>query len=344
MEEVESHAYMADLDIIKFCRENGFSFRSHPFFRDVEKHWPFVLCELKDASVVGPYPTPVCQNQPFFDALSNFGPSQRRRMTEHLSDSKMATPVDKAVLIPGNPSFGHFVDVHLLQTLYLQLFDELAGLPVITMAGMPQGCFDLFSMLGCPEDRLLKLGPKDAILCDTLYVPTAVGGVEPSYTTYSVPAKLCQMFRDLMTNAALGPTHPPVEPFRKVFIQRRNVATKGVANDLEVEKFMCDCGFELIDPGALSLFEQVKIAHETKYFVTAGGSQMHLADFAQVGASLLLLCPEVTLTRATWDAMNRFPALGVEHRVVICPCDDKETITVDLDKLNVALRGLNYIH
>ncbi|MBT6610070.1 MAG: glycosyltransferase family 61 protein [Rhodospirillaceae bacterium] len=343
MDEAASHEYMADLDIIRFCQENGFPVRSHPFFRDVEKYWPFVLCELEDASVVGPYPTPVCQKQPFYDSLSNFGPSQRRRMDEHLKDNKKAVPVDKAVLVPGNLSFGHFVDVHLLQTLYLQLFEELADLPVITMAGMPRGCYDLFAMMGCPEQRLIRIGEDEAVICNELYVPTAVGGVAPGYTTYSVPAKLCRMFRDLMTAAFLGQTESRVEPFRKVYIQRINVANKGVLNALEVDEFMSDCGFELIDPGKLSLSEQVQIAHETKYFVTAVGSQMHLADFAQAGAKLLMLSTVATTARATWDAMDRFPPLGIDHHVAVFECDEHEAIMIDLDQLHYFLGDLDFI-
>ena len=342
METPDASPYMADLDIIRFCDENGFSVRTHPFFRDVEKFWPFVVCELRDAAVVGPHPTPVCQNRAFFDSLSNYGPRQKQRMIKHENDERQSIAVDKAVSIGGNPSFGHFIDVHLLQTLYLQLFDDLKSLPVITLGGMPQGSYDLLAALGIPESRLLKIDGSNAVVCKELYVPTTVGGVTPDFQSYSVPAKLCRLLRDLVRGAVLGTNAPTREPFRKVYIQRNNVTSKAVLNAEEVDAFMAGLGYELVDPAALSLAKQVKIAVETKYFVTPNGSQIHLADFAAAGTNLLFLTVEGSTKNPTWDAVERFGHLGMNFNAMLCPFDDLGNMDINIQQLHRGLQELNF--
>ncbi len=342
MGTAEVHQYIADLDIIQFCQKNRFPVRSHPFFRDIEKSWPFVLCELDDAAVIGPYSIPLCKGQLFFDALSNFGQMQRKRMEEHGGGGRRAISVDEAVLISGNASIGHFIDVHAMQTLYFQLFENLSGLPVITMANMPRGSYEIFSILGCPQERLLKIGAKDAVICKKLHVPTVVGGVEHDYLGYSIPGKLCRMFRDMLTVATFGTTTTSIEPFRKIFIQRKNTGWKGIKNEEEVENFVTKMGFELVDPGKISILEQVKIAHETRYFVTSSGSQMHLADFAQAGAELLIFSSRLVPTRPSWQALKRFPALDIKCSVAFFPHDEDEKITIDIKDLYNKLGKLGF--
>ena len=129
--------YAADLDIIQFCRENGFPVRPHAFFRNIEKRWPFVLCELRDATVLGETFTPICDNVLLSDCLSIFGPKQLRRLAQRSDRLRRTSHVEKAFLLGGDRTFGHTVSAIVMRALYLQLFDHLKELPVISMAGMP---------------------------------------------------------------------------------------------------------------------------------------------------------------------------------------------------------------
>ena len=68
---------------------------------------------------------------------------------------------------------------------------------MITQAGMAKTTYELLGLFGCPEEDLIKIGVDEAVVCKTLYVPIVLGGVTPGYETYSVPAKLSRMLREM---------------------------------------------------------------------------------------------------------------------------------------------------
>ena len=333
--------YAANIDIVEYCRGNGLAVRSHPFFRDMAKRWPFVLCELKNATVLGETFTPVCGNVLLSDCLSYFGIKQLRKLSHRDGNSdRRVFNVEKAFLLGGDQTFGHFISAYIMRALYLQLFEDLRDIPVITMAGMPKNIYHLLSIFGCPPPRLIMLEENDAIECRELYVPTIVGGVPPEGDVWTIPAKLSVIYRDLVVSASGGASPEP--PTRAIYLLRGDTKTKLVRNDVDVIAFMRARGYEIVDPGTMSVSEQVRLGQQTRYFVTSTGSQIHLADFAKPGAEIILLSCEDHVHQRAFSAIDRWDDLGVPVTAMVCESDADANLTVDLDKLERILKAKGF--
>lgn len=334
--------YAADIDIVRYCRENGLPVRSHPFFCDMEKRWPFVLCELKNATVLGETFTPICSNVLLSDCLSHFGAKQVQLLAGRKNTGNWRVfNIDRAFLLGGDRTFGHVISAHIMRALYIQLFPELRELPVITMAGMPRNIYHLFSIFGCPPQRSIMLEENDAIECRELYVPTIAGGVPPEGDVWTIPGKLSVIYRDLVVSASGGPS--PGALTRAVYLLRGDsTKTKRVLNDDAVIEFMRARGYEIVDPGSMSVPDQIRLVQQTRYFVTSTGLQIHLADFAKPGVEIILFSCEDHIYQRTFSAIDRWDDLGVPVTAMVCDSDADANLTVDLGKLERILKAKGF--
>lgn len=337
----EYHPYTADLDIIEFCRKRGWPVLTHPFFADMPKYWPFVVCELRDASVLGDYFLPVCDNEILSDCLSFFGPKHLAKLRQKQgSGERRVLSVDKAFLLGGDDSFGMVISTVLMRALYLKMFPQLAELPVITKAGMRPVLYEMFHVFGIAPDRLIPLEGNDAIECGTLYMPTIAGGVSPELNKWWIPAKLTQLYRQLILATYQAPAVP--NPAGRVYIARRNTPRKLIKNEDAVMEFMQARGYEVFDPGAMTLRDQVHLAQKTRYFVSCEGSQVHLSDYAQAGAKVIMLCGNDFMQQRSVGTLDRWADLGIDIVPYLSSADADNFLDVDLAALEQTMRGLGF--
>ena len=302
----------------------------------MEKCWPFVLCELKNADLVGgilnintssPQIALACGDKILTDCLSHNGNTLRRSLAHMTIEYDSKQHVDKAFLLGGDHVFGHMVSCFIMRTIYLKLFPHLDDLPVITMANMPQKYYELLHIFGCPRERLIMLSEADILSCDHLHVPTIAGGVSPFEGSWSVPGKLTRLYRETVL-AAFGETSK-AKPTRAAYILRGNAKTRRVLNDKEVIEFFTDRGYDILDPGAMSLVDQVRAAQATKYYVTPTGSQQHIADFAQPRSQLVMLATADQVVQRTFTSMQRWLDLEIPFGTLICESDKQANIYID---------------
>ena len=334
--------YAADLDIIAFCRTRGLPVRTHPFFRDMDKRWPAVLCELKDATVLGQYFIPICEGQLLADCLCYDGARARRKLS--LRDDtgpRRVIRTEQAFLLGGDRTWGHFIVFNVMRTIHLQLFDHLRDVPVVTNAGLQPSLREILSIFGCPSGRLIELEENDALACEKLYVPTIAGGSTMDGKELFIPDKLSRLYRAMILEAHGGPhTTTPTEA---VYLLRRNTKTKLIVNDANVTAFFAKRGYLVVDPAQMSLAEQVDLAQRAKYMVSAMGSQVHIMDFSRPGTKLLEFISEEHLyQRSFGPGPKRFAALGLDNVHMICDADADNNLTINLDQLSTVLVELGY--
>ena len=329
--------YHADLDIISFCQARGWPVRTHSFFRDMEKRWPAVLCELSKATVLGEYFTPVCEDQLLLDFTSWDGKKMRRWLSERDSTlPRRLLRAKQAFLLGGDRTWGHFIVFNVMRTIHLQMFEHLSEVPVVTMAGLQPSLLEILSIFGCPSERLLELEDNDALACETLYVPTIAGGSTRDGDEIFIPDKLSRLYRAMILAAYGGPrTRAPTEA---VFLLRRNTKTKLIINDAEVTAFFAKRGYVVVDPAQMSLAEQVDLAQRAKYMVSATGSQVHIVDFAQPGTKLLAFISREHVFQRSFDpGPKRFAALGLDAVHMICDADADNNLTINFDRMSKVL-------
>ena len=337
MQKCEFHSYTADLDIIECCRKRGWPVFTHAFFADMEKYWPFVVCELRDATVLGDYFLPICENEILADCLSFFGPKHLAKLSQKEgTGERRVLSVDKAFLLGGDDSFGMVISTVLMRTLYLKMFPQMQDLPVITKAGMRPVLYEMFHVFGVAPDRLILLEENDAIECGTLYMPTIAGGVSPELNRWWIPGKLTQLYRQLILATYQAPVEP--NPTGRVYIARRNTPRKLIKNEDAVMQFMQANGYEVFDPGVMTLRDQVHLAQKTRYFVSCEGSQVHLSDFAQAGAQVIMMCSDDFLQQRSVGTLYRWADLGIDIVPYPSSADDENDLEVDLADLERVMR------
>lgn len=62
------------------------------------------------------------------------------------------------------------------------------------------------------------------------------------------------------------------EPFRKIYLQRKPSQIRSIINNDEIERFMIDNNYEIIDTAELSFLEQVKFFFQAKIVIGASGA------------------------------------------------------------------------
>ena len=334
--------YAADLDIIRHCRANGLAVRTHPFFRDMEKAWPFVLCELRDATVIGESFNPICDDEMFLECVTFDGRRDLKRLLKRDDDAPRRTfETDKAFLLGGDRAWGHFIVFYIMRAIYLQLFPELKSLPVITMAGLQPSLYEILAIFGCPKDRLIELDDNDAIHCKELFVPTVAGGAALDGLSISVPDKLTRLYHTMILQAHGGPN--PTPPTAPVYVRRTKTNTKLILNDDAVTDYFVKAGYTVADPASMSLREQVELAQTASFIVSCWGSQIHLADFAQpVCKVAAMVCPDHIYQRSFDPGPRRFNALGMDFFASVSDCDGEGNLRIDIAKLAKDLNGFGF--
>lgn len=311
--------------------------RTHTFFRDMEKRWPAVLCELSNATVLGEYFTPFCEDQLLADCLSFDGKKMRRWLSERDGlEPRRLLRTEQAFLLGGDRTWGHFIVFYVMRTIHLQLFEHLREVPVVTMAGLQPSLREILSIFGCPSGRLIELEENDALACETLYAPTIAGGSTLDGDALFIPDKLSRLYRAMILEAH-GGSHART-PTEAVFILRRNTPTRRIINDAKVTAFFVKRGYVVVDPAQMSLAEQVDLAQRAKYMVSATGSQVHLSDFARPGTKLLAFISREHVSQRSFDpGPKRFAALGLDAVHMICDADADNNLTIDFDRMSTVL-------
>lgn len=114
--------------------------------------------------------------------------------------------------------------------------------------------------------------------------------------------------------------------YRRIYIER-NAATRGLANAPELRKFFRERDWDIIDPGTLTLDEQIGVFGEAEFIVGVHGAAMTNLLWAPTGARVLELMPK---HRRNGCYAGIALIAGQVHRTIVCPSDRKGEISVPL--------------
>jgi capsular polysaccharide biosynthesis protein len=145
--------------------------------------------------------------------------------------------------------------------------------------------------------------------------------------------------------------HPSVErvPGRRIWVTRGNDRNnRTVANEPEVLEMLTDRGFEVVDPGSLSVADQIRTFGEAEWIVGPHGAGLANLAFASPGASVIeLFAPDYVQT-CYWKLADCVP--GLAYRYLVAPGDPPRNglmngvgsdIAVDLPALTAMLDELS---
>lgn len=109
------------------------------------------------------------------------------------------------------------------------------------------------------------------------------------------------------------------KPFRKVYLSRKNLR-RSIVNEEEVINFVGSKGFEVVDPGNMSIQEQIRFFSETKLVIAPHGGAITNLVYSNE-ASLLELLPLERVNRCfEWQSLicgHKYSALFYSHKLGI---------------------------
>ena len=159
-----------------------------------------------------------------------------------------------------------------------------------------------------PGFKHVMLDEKHKLLCPRLlcleYKVSGKSGAffSPTYITF-LNDLLSQRYRSRVT-----------EPYRKIFLSRRDAKLRHLINEDAVESFLHSKGFETVSTAKMSLKEQFTLFSETKTLVTTHGAGLTNILFMQPGAEVIEMASEDFGGCAfMWISA----AKGLTHRAVI---------------------------
>jgi capsular polysaccharide biosynthesis protein len=118
----------------------------------------------------------------------------------------------------------------------------------------------------------------------------------------------------------LGPSGvgPSARPHRLVYVTRGPSANnRSVRNEEAVVAVLRARGFESVDPGALSVVEQIRTFAEAAVIVAPHGAALVNLVFASAGARVIELFPAGSLLPDFWRLASGVP--GLEYRYLSAP-------------------------
>ncbi|MFT3733882.1 MAG: glycosyltransferase 61 family protein [Rhodocyclaceae bacterium] len=200
--------------------------------------------------------------------------------------------IDGGIWLGGLASngYGHWLPEFLPKLQCLQQHPDFAALPIIVDADMPASHFEHLARLA--GNPLLRLPKGAAFRCSRLLVapsPTfypvrLFPNQLPPNRTGALSPRAMRFIRD-----AARPTQPTAQGPERVFLGRRDMQWRRLANEAEISAWLATQGFVTIYPENLSLAEQIALFRSARYLVTPNGSALLNLMFAEPGIKVLVL-------------------------------------------------------
>ena len=241
---------------------------------------------------------------------------------------------DEGVLVGHNRNFGHWLHNHLARLALVAAAPRLEGVPLVVGESIPPPHLECLERMGYPDPMLIRLRKGRLARFRTLWVPTMplcgfAGRVFWSPGTID--------FLRERLGVDLGAC---AQPGRRLYITRRTSRWRRVLNEDAVVALLSLWGFEVVDPGALSIARQIEIASEAEIIVGPFGAGMNLLLFAPRDATVVelnylsdrmdinpVICRHIGQRYAAVTAApNIAHARAMDHDFTVAPDDIARTL------------------
>jgi hypothetical protein len=207
----------------------------------------------------------------------------------------------------------HWVLDLLPRVLFLERFDRLRRLPLIVQRGISRPQRESLQMLGIGPERIIEFDGRHWQVEQLYYV-------SPGLTANTTPLS-ARWLRERFA--------PPSTSSRRLYVSRKDAATRRVVNEVDLVAELLRYGFELVTLSELSFADQVKLFGEAEIIVGPHGAGFTNAVFAQPGATLIELFSPRYINGCFWALAN---ACGHRYGFTV-GMQRGEDIEVDIGKV-----------
>lgn len=217
------------------------------------------------------------------------------------------------VLLGSHENIGHWFYFHFGRLRLVDALPELAEAKFVVGDDLRPAAVASLARAGIAEDRVVRIPKGRFAQFEELWVPSLAFGGTPEAMFWN--AGLARYIREKLGLAF------PSAPKRRVFIGRKDARWRHLTNEAQVEAMLAAEGFETVDPGTLTLEEQVALAADIEILVSVFGA----------GTNLHLFCPErMPLIELRFDAQGQMDIhplvahdIGQRHTPIVGPIEKR---------------------
>lgn len=192
-----------------------------------------------------------------------------------------ADQYDEGVLIGNHENFGHWLLNHLARLALVESAPGLKGMPLVVGSNISRTQVECLERLGYQNSGLIRLRKGYLARFNLLWAPMmpfcSSGGL-----LYWSP----HIIGFLRTRLGVRPASSS-RSRRRLYVSRRSSRWRRVLNENDIVESLAKWGFEVIDPGELTLAEQIEYAGNAEVIVGAFGAGMNLLIFAPSDATII---------------------------------------------------------
>lgn len=207
---------------------------------------------------------------------------------------------DEGVLVGGSDNFGHWLLNCQARLAFVADLPALRALPLVVGEQIRSAHLDCLERFGYPASRLIRIRKGRLARFRRLWAPMMPFCVGPDWRLYWSPAAI----DFLREGFGIDPGARP-ERRKRLYISRRGAKWRRLLNEDALLKLLGEWGFQAVDPGALSIGEQIDLAANAEAIVGPAGAGMNLLLFAPRGAKIV----ELNYHKPNPGEMNLLPAL-----------------------------------
>ncbi len=205
----------------------------------------------------------------------------------------------EGVLIGNHWNFGHWMLNHLARLALVASVPGLEGIPLVVGENITANQLECLELMGFDESRLVRLRKGHLARFETLWAPM-MPFCQVNELVYWVPGII-----DFIRQRLGVPRHPASGRRRRRFYLTRQAARwRRVLNESALLDLLAQRGFEVIDPGTLTIRQQLELAADAEVILGPFGASMNFLLFAPDDASVIELKPIANID------MNINPALA----------------------------------
>jgi hypothetical protein len=207
---------------------------------------------------------------------------------------------------------------------YHWMFDVLPRLYLLKMANLMDR-IDFFilpelkynfqkqtlSVLGIEDNKIKTAYKKSYFKADHLFVPSL-----PSLLG-TVSGWACNFLRDSFLNSL---RHNNIPNKKMIYLTRENANTRKIINERELIDFLNSYNVAIIDPGNLTIYEQVECFSQARVIIAPHGSALTNIVFCEKETFIIDIMPPSYIIPCFWIlsnkmSLNYYYIIGKGHRV-----------------------------
>lgn len=246
-------------------------------------------------------------------------------------------------------NYFHWI-VEVLPRLFLfELLVQDKHTPILVTDGLHDNMYTLLDSICAPERSILKLQKNRYYEVKRLIYPSDLTRIFDTYdrapgkdTTY-IPVNL---LREMAIKIKKSYSSPAVNPLQHIYI-RRVASYRRLLNEMDIERLLVEKGFHIVEPGKLTIKEQIDLFSQADSIIGPSGAAMVNMLWGKPGSCITILHSDHPFKKYPyWDALAR--ASGVKISYLAGPraynitdmFEAHDDYTISPEALNVALEKI----